>query len=48
MNWVVCIIPYLKAQALLEAINLDFASYLFSTGNHKATMPLCERIREPG
>jgi hypothetical protein len=48
MNWVVCIIPYLKTQALLVAFDLDFGRHLFSIGKQEATMPLSERFREPG
>jgi len=48
MMWVVCIIPYLKTQALLVAIDLDFARHLFSIGNHQAALALSERLGEPG
>jgi len=48
MNYVVCIIPYLKTQALLVAIELDFARHLFSIGNHQAALALSERLGEPG
>jgi len=46
MNYVVCIIPYLKTKALLVAIDLDFARHLFpmkqlfSKGKHQAALAL--------
>jgi hypothetical protein len=48
MNYVVCIIPYVKTQILLVAVNLDFVRHLFSIGNHEAATPLSESHGEPG
>jgi hypothetical protein len=48
MNWLICVVPYLKTQALLVAVDLDFARHLFSVGNHQAALALSERLGETG